>query len=172
MAWEVGARGVVRGKQTLERWSAEEFTARVLTPSEPPGEGSTEVGPPLTTLVLFDEGTSEDLRLAGVLASAAADHADRVRAAVVRASDLRSHLESWEAHRSAVHTCDFSQRPVVGVFRRGRLLTTFRPRPVFFAESLQRREDREQLEIFLEKLVYFDPAKVKEQKTIEVEAGA
>jgi hypothetical protein len=50
------------------------------------------------------------------------------------------------------------------------LVTTFHPRRVFFPDHLQEREEREQLEIFLAKMVFFDPERVKEQKSLELEA--
>jgi|GEM_PF-5035557 len=162
-----------RGMPALERWSGEEFTARALTPPEPPGEGAAAVSaPPQTTLVLFDRGTDEDRRMAAVLTAAAADHADRLRVASVSASDVLPRLESWQEARRALDSFDFRRWPAVGVFRRGRLVTTFHPRRVFFAEPLQQREEREQVETFLAKMVYYDPAKVKEQKNIELEAEA
>ena len=171
-----------RGKQALERWNAEDFAGRLLLPpSVPSGEGEEPEArpegrmpavPPQTTLVLFDRGTPDDRRLAGVLAAAAADHPDHLRAVAVPAGEVLPRLEAWQQGRRAFDTFDFRRWPSVGVFRLGRLVTTFHPRRVFFIERLQEREEREQIEIFLSKMVYYDPAKVKEQKNIELEAEA
>lgn len=162
-----------RGRSALQRWSGEEFAARALTRPEPAAEGSPVAeGTARTTLVLFDRGTAEDRRMAGVLTAAAAEHGDRVDAVSVAATEVLPRLQSWQEGRRAVDSFDFQRWPAVGVFRRGRLVTTFHPRRVFFADTLQEREDREQLEIFLGKMVYYDPAKVKEQKNIESEAEA
>lgn len=157
---------MARTTQALERWTAADLRARALTP--PTGEG--EAGP--TLLVLLDHGTAADQLLAGVLAQAAAAHSDRVQAAAVAADQLQAELQAWQEKRGALNTYDFAQVPLAAVFRRGRLVTTFHPRQVFFNERLQRREAQEQLEIFLAKMVYYDPARVKLQKNLEQEAGA
>lgn len=153
---------MAKGTRTLQRWTEPEFVAGALDQEASSGQ---------TVLVLFDRGTPEDRRLEGSLAAVAAGHSDRVRAAAVPAEAVLPRLQAWEAGRRAVDTFSFDRWPAVGVFRQGRLITTFHPRRVFFAEPLQAREDGEQLEIFLQKMVYFDPARVKEQKNVEAEAG-
>lgn len=124
------------------------------------------------TLVLFDRGQPEDRRLGRALAGAAQAHADRLRVAAVPAQPLVDRLRAWQEGRHAVDSYTFTRWPVAGLFHRGRMVTTFHPRLVFFPERLQEQEDRVQLEIFLEKMVYFDPAGVKEQKNLELEARA
>ena len=160
-----------KAEQPLAHCDWEDFVGRVLTPpaTAPPGPGE---APPMTLLVLFDRGAPAERRLARVLAAAAAEHADRLQALAVTAADALPRLEQWQQGRRAVDTFDFRRWPAVGVFRRGRLVTTFHPRHVYFIDRLQEREEREQLEIFLAKMVYYDPARVKEQKNLELEAEA
>lgn len=160
-----------KARSELPRWSAEEFARRVLG-SEADAAGEAPPAPPVTTLVLFDRGTPDDQRTAAVLAAAATEHADRLRAAAVPATDALPRLQAWQDARRSVDSFDFRRWPAVGVFRRGRLVTTFHPRQVFFPGRLQEREEREQLEIFLAKMVYYDPAQVKEQKGLDMEAEA
>lgn len=153
----------------LARWKPEELDALVVAK---PAAADGPPGPADTVLLLFDRGGPDDARLARVLAAAAAAHRDRVRAGAVSAEAVRPRLQAWQEKRRAYDTFDFTRWPAVGVFRGGRLITTFHPRRVFFAEALQAREEREQIEIFLAKLVYYDPAAVKEQKSLELEAEA
>jgi hypothetical protein len=161
-----------------------EFSTKVYRPEEPARPPSGEEGegaeapepaqppaPAETYLILFDRGTEDDRRLARVLAQAAAQHADRVRAYRIPVEALSEHIARWERERRAYDSYTFRFWPVVGVFRRGRFLTTFHPRLVFYDRRLQEREEAEQLEIFLSKLVYYDPAQVKVQKNLELEAG-
>ncbi len=152
-------------RETLapERLSREQFEALL---SEAGAAG------PETTLVLVDRGAPEDARMARVLASVGADHRDRVRVAAVPADAVLGRLEDWQAHRRVYDTFDFRRWPAVLVVRGGRLVTTFHPRHVFFEQRLQEREEREQMEIFLAKMVYYDPAQVKEQKNLPAEAEA
>ncbi len=151
----------------LERLDAAEFERRFLR--EAPLEGAAEAS---WTLVLFDRGRPEDRRLGRVLARAAEDHGDRVRVAAVSAQDVLERLRHWQDGRRAVDSFSFTRWPVAGLFRHGHIITTFNPRLVFFPEHLQQEEEHSQLEVFLEKMVYYDPAAVKAQKNIEVEAGA
>lgn len=154
---------MARGGEALQRLASDQIEALV----RPAQEGAD--GP--TTFVLADRGTADDARVARVLQEAAGDHSDRVKVAAAPADLLVARLQAWQEHRRAFDTFDFRRWPAVLVFRGGRLVTTFHPRHVFFAEKLQQREEREQLEIFLSKMVYFDPTKVKEQKNLEREAG-
>ena len=124
------------------------------------------------TLVLFDRGQPEDRRFARSLARAAAAHPERLHVAAVEAQPLVERLQAWQQGRHAVDSYTFTRWPVAGLFHAGRMVTTFHPRLVFFPERLQEQEDLSQLEIFLEKMVYFDPTGVKEQKNLEVEARA
>jgi hypothetical protein len=167
---------MARKGQALERWRPEDVEALVrMEPGTTPGAGPREGQTPdaaETVLVLFDRGTPDDARTARVLAAVAGEHRDRVRAASVPAEPLLPRLQSWQERRRAYDTYDFRRWPAVGVFRGGRLITTFHPRRVFFDDRLQEREEREQLEIFLSKMVYYDPAQVKEQKNLGLQAEA
>ena len=154
---------MARAGEVLPQLDADQIEGLVRPAEEAAGE-------PVTTLVLVDRGTDEDRRMAGALQSIEAEHRDRVRAAAVRADLILPRLQAWQEHRRAFDTFDFRRWPAVLLFRGGRLLTSFHPRQVFFEEKLQVREDIEQLNIFLSKMVYFDPAKVKEQKNLELEA--
>lgn len=158
-----------KGKAVLESWSGADFATKVLTSVVADGQ-EVVAASGKTFLVLFDRDTPEDRRLAGILAAIAAERADRLRALAVPAEEVLSRLQAWQQGRRAYDTFDFTRWPAVGVFRRGRLVTTFHPRHVFFIDRLQEREEREQLEIFLAKMVDYDPASVKEQKNLELEA--
>lgn len=124
------------------------------------------------TLVLFDRGQPEDDRLGRALVRAAKAHPDRVRVAAVEAQPLVDHLRAWQENRQAVDSLTFTRWPVAGLFHGGRMVTTFHPRQVFFPERLQEQEDSSQLEIFIEKMVYYTPEAVKEQKNLALEARA
>ena len=173
-----GEGPTLTARTALRRVTAAEFVEVALAgdagggaagpaPQPPAGGGR----PAETLLVLFQRDTPEDRRCARVLAEVAAAHADRVRALAVPAEDIRAQLDRWQKQRQSYDTYDFRRLPAVGVFRGGHLVTTFCPRLVFYDEHLQEREEREQLEIFLSKMVYFDPAAVKEQKNLELATG-
>ncbi len=151
----------------MRRWSVADLEREALTP---PAEGAQDEG--VTILALFDRGLPEDARLGRSLLAAAEAHAGRVRAVALPADAVRERLQTWDSGRRAFDSFDWRLWPVVGVFRHGRLITSFHPRHLFFDERLQEREDREQLEIFLDKMVFFDASKVKEQKNLELEARA
>jgi hypothetical protein len=158
----------------LPEWTAAEFEALLAppeggAPEEPDAKARAAAEAPVA-LVLFDRGTEDDVRLAGAVADVAAAHAGRLRAGRVAAATVQERLAKWQAARRAYDTFDFQRWPAVGVLREGRLVTTFHPRRVFFPDPLQEREEREQLEIFLAKMVFFDPARVKEQKSLQMEA--
>ncbi len=168
-----------RRGSALEQWGAQQLDAlsqdggaEASATAAPDHEGRAAVAArERAVFVLFDRGTPDDARCGRALAAVAAGHADRVRAVRVAEPEVRARLDAWRASRRAYDTYDFDRWPAVGVFRGGHLVTTFHPRRVFFPEPLQEREEREQLEIFLAKMVYFDPAQVKEQKSLQLEAG-
>lgn len=174
---------MARRTADLQRLTPQDVEALVVPPKkrgddgghgegeEAPTAGRAEA-PAETVFVLFDRGTADDARIARALAAVAERHRGRVGAATAAAEPLLPRLQQWQDARRAYDTFDFRRWPAVGVFRAGRLITTFHPRHVFFADDLQEREEREQLEIFLSKMVYFDPAQVKEQKSLELEAEA
>ncbi len=149
----------------LERLTEAEIAKRLLDPAAQ-GEGSE-----ISTLLLLDRGQPDDARLARVLAAAAQEHPDRLRAARVDAREILPRLQAWQAARKAVDSFHFGLWPVAALFRGGRLITTFHPRRVFFDDRLQEPEERAQLEVFLGKMVFYDPSQVKEQKNLAVEAG-
>ncbi len=177
---------------TLRRMEPAEFIERVLGTARPSGDGAERDRPPEghgqaapagdaaasptppeeTLLALFDRGTVEDRRLARVLATSAGRHADRVRAVGVPAAGLQEQVRRWGDARRSFDSFDFQRWPVVGLFRSGQLITTFHPRLVFPDDRLQEREEDEQLEIFLAKMVYYDPSQVKVQKNFELGAEA
>jgi hypothetical protein len=148
----LGARQA--GLPTVAR---EEFQRRVL-----------EEQPDVTTFVLFDRGTEEDRITQDALADAVRRHAGRMRAFRADARAFASYFQELQAGRRDFDSFDFNRWPAVGVYRRGRLLTTFNPRRVFYLPKLQAREVREQLDVFLTKMVYYDPSKVREQTNLEV----
>lgn len=163
----------------LEQLSAAEFAASVLHGNVETGQGKgtgheaaleTAAGDPApeapgeTLLVLFDRGSPEDRRLERVLAQGVVVHRGRLRAVQVSVAGLQDQFERWQSQRHAYDTYDFGRWPAVGVFRGGRLITTFHPRSVFRDARLQEREELEQLQIFVSKMVDYDPAQVKEQK--------
>lgn len=98
-------------------------------------------------------------------------HRDKVRVYAAPAGEFTDRIEAWHNGRRTYDTFSFDRLPVMAFFRGGKLLTTFRPREVFFIEKLQEREVAEQFELFLDKMVFFDPEQVKEQKNLELEAG-
>ena len=176
---------------TLRRMEPAEFIERVLGAARPAGDGGERQAAPEghgqagpagngaiptppeeTLLALFDRGTAEDRRLARVLATSAGRHADRLRVVGVPAAGLREQIRHWGEARRSFDSFDFQRWPVVGLFRFGQLITTFHPRLVFPDDRLQEREEAEQLEIFLAKMVYYDPAQVKAQKNFELGAEA
>ena len=163
----MAGRGVAR-LAGMAQWSAADLERQALSPTVEDVHGADEDG--VTLLALFDRGLPEDARLARSMAAAAAAHAGRVRVVAVPAEEMREHLQTWEAGRRAFDSFDWQHWPLAGVFRNGRLITSFHPRLLFFNDGLQEREEREQLDIFLEKMVYFDAAKVKEQKNLELES--
>lgn len=123
---------------------------------------------PYTTFVLFDRGSEEDRYAEQALADAVRQHGDRIRAFRADAREFQDYFRDLMERRREFDTYDFNRWPVVGVYRKGRLLTTFNPRRVFYTPQHQVREVREQLEIFLEKMVYYDPSRVREQTNLEV----
>ncbi len=164
----MAGRGVER-PAGLEPWSAADLEQRALNA---PAQDDAGADDGVTLLALFDRGLAEDARFGRSLASVAKAHAGRVRAVVVPADDVRGRMETWEAGRRAFDSFDWQHWPLAGVFRHGRLITSFHPRHLFFQEQLQEREEREQLEIFLDKMAFFDADRVKEQKNLELEARA
>jgi hypothetical protein len=128
--------------------------------------------PNISYLVLFDGGTPEDRWTEEALAAAEHAHPDRIRAFKAPLRDFLDDFAAMEANRREVDTFNFRRLPIVGLYRRGRLITTFNPRRVYFDPKLQAREVRSQLEIFLRKLVFYDPARVREQTNLEVAGKA
>ncbi len=131
----------------------------------------------ISHLVLFVSGDPHDAATEQALAEAQHEHPDRVRAFKATYADFADEFARLEAERKDIDTYNFKRAPVVGLYRGGRLITTFNPRRVFYIEKQQAREVRSQLAIFLRKLVYFDPSKVRDQVNLEVadkkaEAGA
>ncbi len=118
--------------------------------------------------VLFTVGPEDELEQA--LAPVVERHRGRVRLYKASAEEFRERIARWQAARRAYDSYSFDRLPTIGLFRGGKLLTTFRPRQVFYIDKLQRREAAEQFEIFLQKMVYFDPDTVKEQKNLPLEA--
>jgi len=160
---------MARSTAKLQRWGAERLEALGAPQAGPVVSGAP---PEPTVLLLLDRGTADDRRLERVLAATAALHPDRLQVAAAPADAVAARLRALQDGRRAFDSFDFDRWPAVAVLRGGRLVTTFHPRRVFFPEALQEREEREQVEIFLSKMVYYDPAKVKEQKSLELEAGA
>jgi hypothetical protein len=119
-------------------------------------------------LVLFASGDAFDRATEQALAEAQHEHAGRLRAFRAAYADFADEFARLEAERKDIDTFNFMRAPVVGLYRGGRLITTFNPRRVFFIEKQQAREIRSQLHIFLSKMVFFDPAKVREQVNLEV----
>jgi hypothetical protein len=119
-------------------------------------------------LVLFTSGDPMDRDTEHALAEAQHSHPDRVRAFKAKYADFAEEFARLEAERKDIDTFNFRRAPVVGLYRRGRLITTFNPRRVFYADRQQAREIRSQLDIFLRKMVFFDPSKVREQVNLEV----
>lgn len=119
--------------------------------------------------VLFTAAPGED-EFEQALAPVVERHRDRVRLYKARAEEFRERIASWQSARRAYDTYCFDRLPTLGLFRGGKLLTTFTPRLVFYIDKLQRREAAEQFEIFLQKMVYFDPDSVKVQKNLPLEA--
>jgi hypothetical protein len=122
--------------------------------------------PERTTFILFDGGSAEERLAARALADAQSAHAAKLRAFRAPAGEFADYVEAQTRARRAFDTYDFQRRPCLGVYRGGRLLTTFSPRRVFFDPRLQLREARTQLEICIEKFCYYDPQLVREQTNI------
>jgi hypothetical protein len=119
-------------------------------------------------LVLFTSGDPFDAATEQALAEAQHEHHDRVRAFKATYAEFADEFARLDAERRDIDTFNFRRAPVVGLYRGGRLITTFNPRRVFYIEKQQAREIRSQLAIFVRKLVYFDPAKVRDQVNLEV----
>ena len=122
----------------------------------------------ISYLVLFVSGDPHDAATEQALAETQQEHPDLIRAFKADYADLADEFARLEAERRDIDTYNFTRAPVVGLYRSGRLITTFNPRRVFFIEKQQAREVRMQLAIFIRKMVFFDPAKVREQVNLEV----
>jgi hypothetical protein len=122
----------------------------------------------LSYFVLFQSGDPWDGATEEALAEAAHAHPDKIRAFSAKFGDFAAEFQKLESERKDIDTFNFRRAPVVGLYRHGRLITTFNPRRVFYIDRQQEREIRSQLDIFLRKMVFFDPSKVREQVNLEV----
>ncbi|HVB11427.1 MAG TPA: hypothetical protein VNM16_13815 [Bacillota bacterium] len=118
--------------------------------------------------VLFTSDDPMDGTTEGALAEAQHEHGDKVRAFKAPYAEFAAEFARLVAGRKDIDTFNFQRAPVVGLYRHGQLVTTFNPRRVFYIDKQQAREVRSQLEIFLHKMVFFDPTKVREQVNLEV----
>lgn len=118
------------------------------------------------TFILFDGGNEDERLTAEALAAAQPVHADRMRVFRAPAAEFADYIDQQTAAKKAYDAYDFQRRPCVGVYRDGRLITTFSPRKVFYDPRQQARETREQLEIFIRKFCAYDPQNVREQTNI------
>ena len=77
----------------------------------------------------------------------------------IRMDDFRDLLEAYRENKGYT-AIDFDRHPAAALFRQGRLITTFNPILPLGEESVQYHDVRYQFQRFLQKFVYFDPAKL------------
>lgn len=122
----------------------------------------------LSYLVLFETGGPDEAATRAALAAAGNAHPERIRVFRAPFAGFREEFAKMEAERKDIDSFNFRRAPVVGLYRQGRLVTTFNPRRIFYIPKQQAREVHDQLAIFLNKMVFFDPGKVREQVNLEV----
>lgn len=139
----------------LQRIHPRDFQERVLS-----GEGS--------ILVLFSDDSEVARVLHGVLSRAVAEH-EGLTGYVADGEAFSEIRKRYEEKRHLTDTFHLDALPVIALFRKGKLITTFEPWLHYAGKRLWRQDLSGQFEIFLEKMVYFDPTKVREQKNLHLD---
>ncbi|MBX6350628.1 MAG: hypothetical protein IRZ11_03850 [Clostridia bacterium] len=124
------------------------------------GEGS--------RFLLFSDGSDVAEVLHDVLAEACQRH-DGIAGFVADGEEFAAVRRRYEEGRHIVDTFHLDELPVIALFRKGRLVTTFEPWIHYAGRRFWRRDLAGQFEVFLEKMVYYDPTKVSDQKNLKLE---
>lgn len=139
----------------LLRIRPDQFAERVLA-----GQGS--------VFVLFDDQSEVARVLHGVLARAVAEH-EGLTGFVADGEAFADLRKEYEEKRHLTDTFHLNELPVIALFRKGALITTFEPWMHYAGKRLWRQDLSGQFETFLQKMVFFDPTKVREQKNLHLE---
>lgn len=135
-----------RGAAGIQRLSRENFQSEVLE-----AEG--------TVLVIFQRNETDGSQFFGVLEKVRQEVAPDVRMVRALTSDFEDLIREWKANRG-YQTYDLDNLPAMGLFRQGRLITTFNPRMVSRERGVIDSKVGLQFKRFLDKFIHYDPEKL------------
>ncbi|MBT9259311.1 MAG: hypothetical protein KM310_06100 [Clostridiales bacterium] len=121
-----------------------------------------------TVFVLFEDGSPVAEKLARVLKEAL-DRDPKLTGYIASGEEFSDVREQYEASRHIVDTYHLDLLPVIALFRKGNLITTFEPWIHYHDQKYWLRDLNRQFQVFLQKMVYYDPTKVREQKNLKLE---
>lgn len=148
-AWGLATVVLLRWRRRSPRWprvTRQTFYREVVESDRP------------VLVELFKDGVDYDV-FERAIEDVARRHPGDFRLVHIRVDEFADLIDAYRHHKGYA-TWNFDRLPAAALFRKGQLVTTFNPTLPLGEESIRYHDIHYQFERFLQKFVYYDPAKV------------